>query len=483
LELNQEKPFSIRIAKEDAILLENFKLPPNTEPQTLPLSERMKVKLVSTPSNAFLIRSIPPDADEVQSIDYDEFTQWDFSITPLKEGKHAITLYAYKMQMIHGKETEKGYPFQYQIDVVTEPVPMETYWIGTPFTIGTGTQKSWLSLLTAVLNKFTLPQLVAWGIGFTIALAGLGYWAYQKLHPKIQTVKPILKISRSIGIDSIQMNGVAVQNWTVNADSTEIYLPAIKKGVYSFQVYGSKGNCSKEADLAKGHEIILGCNKIPVHTPPIGGILTPPLPPLPPPATIGNHMPSTTEYKVLVLTPFKPLIKVNGQSPRLDKVVRQSNGYQNFISLKSGKYNITVSDSNRQFSCPAQQVKVTKDMEVKFNCSVPVEFVPLKINVTGRNVTEAWQTTKIHVNDTLLSEDKFRMELTTRIGQGRRRLLVPSLEITIDKMPVNKSSRISIQRAGYNTKCETSVYPSVPTDNNIQGLTVECNFEPFNEIK
>jgi hypothetical protein len=82
LELNQEKPFSVRIAKDDAILLENFKLPPNTEPKTLTLSERMKVKLVSTPSDAFVITAIPPDADEVQSIDYDEFTQWDFSIKP-----------------------------------------------------------------------------------------------------------------------------------------------------------------------------------------------------------------------------------------------------------------------------------------------------------------------------------------------------------------------------------------------------------------
>jgi hypothetical protein len=131
----------------------------------------------------------------------------------------------------------------------------------------------------------------------------------------------------------------------------------------------------------------------------------------------------------------------------LDKVVKQSDGYQIVISLKSGEYNIAVSDSSRQFSCGSQQVKVEKDMEVKFNCQVvpmpkpveSIEFVPLKINVTGRNATESWQNTTIRLNDTLLSKDKFRMKvLPTRTFQGRGSMRAFYLEITIHKMPVNK---------------------------------------------
>lgn len=80
---------SVRIAKDDEILLKNFPVSDISEPESLALSRTMSVELIDPfGGEIFDIRRITPQAE--QRIDHDSFTEWDFGVTPLKQGKYTL---------------------------------------------------------------------------------------------------------------------------------------------------------------------------------------------------------------------------------------------------------------------------------------------------------------------------------------------------------------------------------------------------------
>ena len=120
MRLQEESKCLVRIAYEEAVIVEDIMLTENTVIKDIRISDVMQVELMDTNPNApFSIRTI---SRKEQFIDSDKFTEWIFFVKPLKEGKYPLTIKVAVIEMIHGREAYREVVLEEEIEIVTEQV-------------------------------------------------------------------------------------------------------------------------------------------------------------------------------------------------------------------------------------------------------------------------------------------------------------------------------------------------------------------------
>jgi Effector-associated domain 11 len=263
MEVNDEMIVSVRIAKDDMILLADFDLPEANKPTDLDISNTMEVSLVDpTGGNVFKIRRITEVGE--QAIELDRFTEWDFGITPLQSGKHILFLYAYFITKVDGEKTKRAISFKRPIEITTDPVE--------------DTARVWQPTDMVIKGEETKNRgLLAGGFGLLFkaaavaAIAVASYFGYTYYNGKQVAVAPIrtempstfemnnakddylvpvLVMEKSMIVKAVLVNNTPITGWTYQNKNREIHLPAMKPTRYFFKLVGEKQSCSKLINLS-----------------------------------------------------------------------------------------------------------------------------------------------------------------------------------------------------------------------------------------
>ena len=238
---------SVRIAKDDETLLKGFPLSDISEPESLAISRTMSVELVDPMGGEiFQIRRITPEAK--QRIDQDSFTEWDFAITPLKQGKYTLWLYA----TTNVEGSKKALKFFKNIEISTEEIEQGRTWELTNMIVENTEKKN---SNFPIIGSWPYLSAATKVIMLSLAITALGYAAYLLSRP--QKMEPVLKIDNQLQVTSVEIDGKVITNWTSNADTTNIILPEQEMGrTYSFVVKGKNGYCEKQFALSKDSLVI-----------------------------------------------------------------------------------------------------------------------------------------------------------------------------------------------------------------------------------
>lgn len=257
---------SVRIAKDDEILLKDFPMSDNSQPESLDISGNMTVELVDPyGGEIFEIARIPPGTS-IQRIERGKFTEWDFRIKPLQQGSYTLWLYA---STIIG-DKPKQVRFFKNIEISTDTVDTGQTWQATDGVLqGAGHSErknrsvvgGWFSTISAT-TKALLLILAASVLGL------LGYQLLRQQKPPIEEVpkvQPVLKIDSRLLVETVEVNGQPVAGWMTNSDTSEITLPeyAVEEE-YAFSIKGRNGQCEKKSTLSKEAFLIqMDCAIIP----------------------------------------------------------------------------------------------------------------------------------------------------------------------------------------------------------------------------
>lgn len=362
---------SVRIAKDDLKLLEGFTKAEGDEPEDVEISGTMEVNLVDPTGNkVFQIRRITEDAIEQPITDH-TYTEWDFAINPLQEGKHFLILYVYIIEVVRDKEVKRQLKLKKDIEInaYNEHYYQEnqTSWELTNMTVP-GMKRNkfrFLFFSFGVLNARNI--LIA-----LFASLGLGYLIYRVFStvnipiqpaPAEVNVKPVLILNQVLKVDTVKINGVPNYTWSANTDTTEIYLPEQKPGNYYVSVKGENGECGRLIKLTKdSFQFVLSCT-IKKLSPPPQEQTPPKVPPTPP----------TPVFDVQIITPFRaPIVKIDGaEKPPAKSTFPEGKLFITVYRTKGGHHKFEVHDRNNQFDCSTlvktENINVAKRLE--FNCT------------------------------------------------------------------------------------------------------------------
>lgn len=121
MQLGQESRCLVRIAFDEALLIEDIDLDENTEfRDNVRLSDYMQVQLIDPKrGTAFAIEST---SEAIQLVDEDDYTEWRFYVTPLQAGRQLLELKVCIMYVIDGREVLREKTLEESVVIVSEPV-------------------------------------------------------------------------------------------------------------------------------------------------------------------------------------------------------------------------------------------------------------------------------------------------------------------------------------------------------------------------
>jgi len=123
MQLEKEHKCIVRIAVNEALLLEKLDDTEGINTQDIRISDEMLVQLIDPSEDApFHIRAVN---SEVQFIDEDTFTEWLFYVKPILEGTYPILLKVAVIETVNGKERRREIVLEELVQIITEPVPEE----------------------------------------------------------------------------------------------------------------------------------------------------------------------------------------------------------------------------------------------------------------------------------------------------------------------------------------------------------------------
>lgn len=254
-EMVPQKPVicCVRIAKNEDLLFDEDLSQDEVSPsEALAISREMTVTITDPFGDVFDIARIPPGSTGIQRINYDEFTEWNFRVTPLKNGKHKLWMIA--STVVDGIPKEKR--FFKNIEITATASETSQPWQATDVVIDTAYTPddtvrrkrgfwSWLSSASAAMLAF----------GGVVAVAALGGLAYLLLNSSYAT--PILQVDPKLGIETVTIGGKPMSDWIANEDSTEITLPKLGTNQsYLVVVRGRNGVCTKTFTLEKKQPVV-----------------------------------------------------------------------------------------------------------------------------------------------------------------------------------------------------------------------------------
>lgn len=118
--LNSETECLVRIAFEEILLkeaLEAADLESSVIRNNIRIGREMTVELVE-PGGAENFKIIPANSDPRMFLDPDDYTEWLFFVTPLREGKHLLVLRVGILEIINETERRKELVFREEIEIV-----------------------------------------------------------------------------------------------------------------------------------------------------------------------------------------------------------------------------------------------------------------------------------------------------------------------------------------------------------------------------
>jgi formylglycine-generating enzyme required for sulfatase activity len=123
MEFQKRTKCIVRLAFEEAVIIQNIELTADTSLQSVRVSEAMEVALIDPDGGAsFSIQSI---SSPEQFLEEDDYSEWLFYVTPLATGSHPIILKVSVIELISGKERKKEIVMEEVVTIVTQPVKEE----------------------------------------------------------------------------------------------------------------------------------------------------------------------------------------------------------------------------------------------------------------------------------------------------------------------------------------------------------------------
>ncbi|MCO6475970.1 MAG: hypothetical protein J5I94_05075 [Phaeodactylibacter sp.] len=114
----------VRIALDEKTLLEDIRLDEHTKIESLRIAKSMEVELkASSRDKAFSIENIN---SKEQFIDEDEPTEWQFNVTPLRQGTFPLILKVAITEKVNGKPGKREKVFERRIEIVAGPAKKRT---------------------------------------------------------------------------------------------------------------------------------------------------------------------------------------------------------------------------------------------------------------------------------------------------------------------------------------------------------------------
>ena len=366
MRLNTETFCSVRIAKDDAILLQNFERETNIEPENIELSKIMEVALIDpSNNNAFAIRRINRSAE--QAIVAHAFTEWQFGIKPLQPGNHRLLLAVYIITKIDGEKVSRDITFKKDVEVVTindDKNSNYNFYIENPRQNWEATnivvndearRKKFFGLFGSTSFAKTLSIFLAGVIG----LVGIAMGTFALLTPSAATNKKftatLISIPDNFNITSVQLNGLVITNWNANHDTTEITIYNLDAKTYNLLIDGTNGKCEQTIAISNQNvTLTMPCQvqKIP-DAPPIN---------------------NNNAVNIAIITPFaNPILTIDDQNPLLvSKSVPSGGKYKTIYKTTKGQHLLDLIDEGQanSYICEMQQVNVQHNNQtITFNCN------------------------------------------------------------------------------------------------------------------
>jgi Effector-associated domain 11 len=514
--LQEEMYCSVRIAKDDMTLLKDFELPEVNKPENVEMSKTMEVTLVDpSGGTAFAIRMISPKA--VQEIVGHTFTEWDFGITPLKNGRQLMIMYAHFIDKLDGEETRRTISFKKAIEITTEPVEVAyKTWEPTDIVIDGSLDKAKSGIKPEGTTNMPIPEdfhirqsqgtqnmpkpqnqhipkseetenrpkphgadtssksiktlvlLLTAGAVF----AGLAYWVksiFDDKTPKNQEkptstiqstqsnlVQPILVLEKSFPIETIEISGKAALNWTYNQDSTEINLPEQAIGTYFFNVKGRRGSCTQTFKLTKdNNRVIMSCKLSETINIPTN-----------------TPKPQSRKFSLNILTTFRlPIIKIDGNIVAVDKTVSIGNIIRSVVTVQEGSHQILATDQNGMNICNQKTMDVN-DNNLTVDMACKRETRNIIIQSIGLGATSDYENTYVKLGNVILDKNtRYRID-TKKFKSNNPKANIEYMEIEILNLVVGEIYEVSI---GKHATSECKQVFTVKKDKN--EVFIACNYE------
>ena len=185
MEFKQRCKCIVRLAYEEAVIVQNIELTSDTALQSVRISEAMEVTMIDPDGGRnFAITSI---SSPEQFLEEDDYSEWVFYVTPLTVGSHPIILKVSVLELVAGKERKKEIVLEEIVTIVTQPVEEEeegrsfqnagySFAFSGIATEGIADQKSGKSSVPStaaatvkkysmVLGAFTMLLMASWAMG------------------------------------------------------------------------------------------------------------------------------------------------------------------------------------------------------------------------------------------------------------------------------------------------------------------------------
>lgn len=191
-----------------------------------------------------------------------------------------------------------------------------------------------------------------------------------------EKVSPVLLIDNALNVKNVKVDGVQINNWKSNADTTEIRLPLMEvDSSYFFEVEGSNGNCLISTILTKENTgIQLSCRMV-------------------------IPEPQAPSHTLTIYTPFKnPILRANkSRQNSLGESDCEDGSCVTHYKLQQGNYDLEVSnpDPKQPYICRIKSINLNREMQVRMDCSLLSEEtydVTIKVKNIDKNISidQAW---------------------------------------------------------------------------------------------
>lgn len=123
MQLQEETKCIVRIALEEEVIIKNIDLDEEVVLKSIRVSDIMQVELIDpSDEHPFTIKAI---TSTEQFVEEDDYTEWVFFITPLKEGTFPLLLKVAVIELIHGKERKREIVLEEKIQILTQAAEKE----------------------------------------------------------------------------------------------------------------------------------------------------------------------------------------------------------------------------------------------------------------------------------------------------------------------------------------------------------------------
>lgn len=123
MQLGKEEECIIRLAYEQAAIVQDIELSEEVEVKQITVSKIMQAELIDPNAEpAFAIRTY---SDEEQFLQEGEYTEWKFWVKPLREGTFALLLKVSVVEVVEGKERTRNLTWEEKIQIITEAPQLE----------------------------------------------------------------------------------------------------------------------------------------------------------------------------------------------------------------------------------------------------------------------------------------------------------------------------------------------------------------------